>query len=140
MNARRASDPQYKYQVCARSAPHLANFCHTRVLGLRRRRLWSTPSSASPPEHVIASTALPSMLLDHFTQSTPPPPSLEHAVDLDRFVRSTPSPPAPEHVVDLDHFTDASDGVLCRCPRPRASLDSVLPLPAGNPRGTCELL
>jgi hypothetical protein len=87
--------------------------------------LWSVPSTASPLEQTVASTALTSMPLDHFT--------------LDRFTQIMPLPLALEHAVDLDRFTDAPDRALCRCPRPRASLNSILPLPAGNPRGTCEL-
>jgi hypothetical protein len=69
------------------------------------------PSTAWPLEHVVASTASPSTSLDHFTvdldrftQSTPPPPTPEHAVDLDYFAWSTLPPLAPEHVVNLDCF------------------------------------
>jgi hypothetical protein len=84
--------------------------------------------TASPPEHVIASTASSSTPLDRF------------ALDLNRFARNAPPPPAPEHAVDLDRFTNALDHALRQRPQPRASLDFVLPLPTGNPRGTCELL
>jgi hypothetical protein len=42
--------PQYKYQVRARPAPHLANFCHSRALGLQRRQR---------PEHTAAYGARP---------------------------------------------------------------------------------
>jgi hypothetical protein len=89
MNTRRASGPQYKYQVCVQPAPHLANFHHLRALGLRHRQC---------PEHA----------LDRFTIGA------HHR--LDRFARSTPLPPALEHTVDLDRFADAPDHALRRCP------------------------
>jgi hypothetical protein len=117
-DAPHASDPQYKYQVHTRPVPHLANFCCLHALGLRRhrrldrlrstprrrQRLWSAPSTASPPEHTVVSIASPSTPLDHF------------ALDLDRFARSTPPSPAMGHTVDLDRFTDTPDGVLHSTP------------------------
>jgi hypothetical protein len=78
------------------------------------RRLWSTPSTASAPVHAVTSTALPSTSFDRFV------------LDLNRFARTMPPPPAPEHAVDLDRFTDAPDRALHRCPRPRASLNSIV--------------
>jgi hypothetical protein len=68
----------------------------------------------------MPSTALPSMPLDRFT------------LDLDRFAQSTP-PLVLEHTFNLDRFTNTTDHALHRCPGLRASLDSILPLPTGNP-------
>jgi hypothetical protein len=111
MNVHGASGPQYKYQVRAWPALHLANFCRSRTLGLRcRKRL----------EHAAAYGVHPRSL---------------HPRSM-----SSPRPLRPEHAIDLDRFTDTPDRALRRRPRPRALLDSVLPLPVGNPRGTCELL
>jgi hypothetical protein len=98
--------PQYKYQVRARPVPHLANFCHSRTLGLWRRHLqpWSMPSTSTAslrarcwprplcPEHSIAFGP------GACRRPRPRPLCPEHAVNLDRFTRSTPPSPAPEHM------------------------------------------
>jgi hypothetical protein len=119
MNACCVSSPQYKYQLHAQPAPHLANFCHSRALGLQLRQC---------PKHTANA------------QSMPPP--TEHALDrlapgacrrLDRFTLNIarslyrrPRSLHPEHALDrftpgacrrLDRFTLNIARSLCRQPR-----------------------
>jgi hypothetical protein len=133
LNMCHTSGPQYKYQV------RVARSTLSKILPLARFKS-STSQPRSLTEHASTlpmprachclwsapSTALPSTPLDRF------------ALNLDCFARSTLPPPAPEHTIDLDRFADAPDRALHQRPRQRASLDSILPLPTGNPQETCE--
>jgi hypothetical protein len=94
MNMRRASGSQYKYQVHAQSAAHLANFHHSRFRS----------STAATPEACRR--------LDRFTLDTARSLHLEHAVDLDRFARSTPLTSTASPTPSTVRFAVTPDYVL----------------------------
>jgi hypothetical protein len=119
MDACRASGPQYKYQVRVRPAPHLANFCHSRALGLRCRQC---------PEHAIAYGALPRLLRPQST-SLPRPLRPQHRSIASPSTsiaslgarhrlqpRSTSSTSTTSPTPPTVRFTNAPDRALCSTP------------------------
>jgi hypothetical protein len=125
MNVHHVTGPQYKYQVLLWPAPHLANFRHSRALGLRccqcskhattygaRPRSLHPQSTSSPrPLHPrchsiyspSTSTASPRARRRLRPQSTPlsstassTPPIVRFTDAPDHALRSTPSFPSPQ--------------------------------------------